>query len=439
MKQYESYKPSGVEFIGDIPEHWKVWKLKFSSKLHTGNSIANKENYIDSENSYPYIATKDIDRDSNKINYINGIYIKKDDDSFKVAQMNSTLLCVEGANAGKKLAFSDREICFGNKLCMIKSLDIDVYDKYVFYFVQSQVFKQNFFSSLNGMIGGVSINVIKNFEITIPTYVEQERISKFLDTKSQKIEEFVQEKQTQIALLQEQKEAIINQAVTKGLDDSVKMKDSGIEWIGDIPENWEVRKLQFLGQLQNGINIGAEYFGSGYPFVSYVDVNKNISLPTCVDGLVESSMSDRENYSVEKGDVLFTRTSETIEEIGFASTCLSSIENATFAGFLIRFRPYNNILNSNFSKYYFRSQLHRVFFTQEMNIVTRASLSQGLLKLLPTLLPPMDEQDKIAKYLDIELEKIDKVVSHIKKEIDLIKEYKTSLISEVVTGQIDVR
>lgn len=438
-KKYESYKPSGVEFIGDIPEHWEVRKLKFLANLYTGNSIANKENYLDDQNAYAYIATKDINITNQQINYQNGIFIKKNDNSFKTVDKNSILLCVEGANAGKKFAFTNKKVCFGNKLSVIKNIDENVYNKYVFYFIQSQIFKKDFFSALNGMIGGVSVNVIKNFNITLPEKYEQEKIAQFLDTKSKEIKEFIAEKQKQISLLEEQKEAIINKAVTKGLDETVEFKESGLEWIGSIPKHWDIKRLQFLGQLQNGINIGAEFFGSGYPFVSYVDVNKNISLPLSVKGLVQSSIADRKNYSVLAGDVLFTRTSETIEEIGFASTCLYSIKDATFAGFLIRFRPYENILDGSFSRYYFRSQIHRGFFTKEMNIVTRASLSQGLLKLLPTLLPSLTEQNEIAQYLDKELCKVDEIIYQIQREIDLIQEYKISLISEVVTGQIDVR
>src|SRR5699024_376244 len=111
-------------------------------------------------------------------------------------------------------------------------------------------------------------------------------------------------------------------------------------------------------------------FGFGTPFVSYGDVYSNMELPSEVEGLVNASNTDINTYSVKKGDVFFTRTSETIEEIGIASTCMETIENATFAGFLIRFRPNNNKeLTPDYSKYYFRSQLSRKYFVREMNIV----------------------------------------------------------------------
>jgi type I restriction enzyme S subunit len=200
-----------------------------------------------------------------------------------------------------------------------------------------------------------------------------------------------------------------------------------------------VKKLRFVGDCQNGISAGAEYFGTGFPFVSYGDVYNNQLLPKSVNGLAQSTEKEQQHYSIIEGDILFTRTSETIEEIGISSVCFETIKNAVFAGFLIRFRPYNNLLDKRFSKYFFRSIVPRTFFVKEMNLVTRASLSQELLKRLPILLPSMNEQEKISAFLDKKTNEIDAIVTKTQKEIDLLKEYKTALISEVVTGKVDVR
>lgn len=135
-------------------------------------------------------------------------------------------------------------------------------------------------------------------------------------------------------MFEEKRQAVITETVTKGLDPDVKMKDSGVEWIGDIPEHWSLRKIRYSGRLQNGISKSGTDFGHGYPFVSYGDVFKNPILPFEVEGLVNSTKLERTLYSVEKGDVFFTRTSETIEDITYASTCLAEIKEATFAGFL---------------------------------------------------------------------------------------------------------
>jgi type I restriction enzyme S subunit len=241
-----------------------------------------------------------------------------------------------------------------------------------------------------------------------------------------------------LELYEEEKTAIINQAVTKGLDPDAPMKDSGIEWLGEVPAEWEVKRLRYLGWCQNGIGISSDAFGKGYPFVSYSDVGNNETIPIEVKGLVESSSSDRRKYSVEEGDVFFTRTSETVEEIAYASTCLKTIEDAVFAGFLIRWRPFSNLLDNRFKKYYFRAQVHRRFFVKEMNLVTRASLSQELLKKLPVLIPPLEEQQHIAHHIETECAGIDAKIAKTEKLIALLTEYRTALISEVVTGKLKV-
>ncbi|UWG61204.1 restriction endonuclease subunit S [Stutzerimonas stutzeri] len=232
---------------------------------------------------------------------------------------------------------------------------------------------------------------------------------------------------------------MISQAVTKGLDPTVPMKDSDVEWLGEVPAHWGVKALRYLGECQNGINIGGEAFGSGSPFVSYGDVYKNDVLPAEVTGLVQSSPEDQQRYSIEYGDVFFTRTSETVDEIGFSATCLQELPNAVFAGFLIRFRPTGKSLTPGFSKYYFRNQGLRIFFNKEMNLVTRASLSQDLLKLLPVTLPPVVEQIKISDFLDRVTAEFASLLEQGIKAIDLLKERRSALISAAVTGKIDVR
>ena len=201
---------------------------------------------------------------------------------------------------------------------------------------------------------------------------------------------------------------------------------------------WIVKKLRYLGGCQNGISKSSEYFGEGYPFVSYGDVYRNYQLPEMVKGLIMSTDSDRENYSVIRGDVLFTRTSETIEEVGFSCVCLKTIEHATFAGFVIRFRPNSDELLPEYSKYYFRSDMHRRFFVKEMNLVTRASLGQELLKQLPVILPPLQEQHEIANYLEQQCGELDGIIVKKEQYLTEIENYKKSLIYEYVAGKKEV-
>lgn len=284
----------------------------------------------------------------------------------------------------------------------------------------------------------ITTDVFRSIYTPCPPIEEQQRIGVFLVNKCSEIDKMISLQERIVEELKAYKQSIITEAVTKGLNPEVPMKDSGIEWIGVIPNNWKIARLRSLGTTQNGISQGGDYFGEGNPFVNYSDVYKNYSLPVEVKGLAKSNEKEQRLFSVKKGDIFFTRTSETIEEIGFSSVCLETIPKAVFAGFLIRFRPNDDTLDSLFAKYYFRSDIHRAFFVKEMNIVIRASLSQDLLKSLPVLLPSKNEQHEIGAFLDERCSEIDNLISVRQAKIEALKEYKKSIIYEYVTGKKEV-
>ncbi len=196
---------------------------------------------------------------------------------------------------------------------------------------------------------------------------------------------------------------------------------------------WTTKRLKDLGFLQNGVSSDAEYFGSGFPFVSYGNVYNNKLEVKDVKTFAKSTKQDQKLYSVKEGDVFFTRTSETISEIGISATCQKTIPTAVFSGFVIRFRQKGCYLYSGFSKYYFNAASHRNFFGREMNIVTRTSLSQGILSNLPVLIPELQEQVAIEGYLDAKVIKINNKIQLLKDKKEKLKEYKQALICETVT------
>ena len=281
-------------------------------------------------------------------------------------------------------------------------------------------------------------NKIADLLFPLPGLDEQCRIADYLDRKCRQIDTIIARQQEVIEKLKAYKLSVITEAVTKGLNPDVPMKDSGIDFIGSIPEAWRICRLRNIGTLQNGISKSGESFGHGFPFVSYGDVYRNFSLPVQVAGLIDSSDEERRNYSVESGDIFFTRTSETIEEVGFSSVCEETIPDATFAGFLIRVRPFTDDLVPKFAKYYFRSNHHRYYLVKQMNLVTRASLGQDLLKSMPVLVPPKDEQISIAAYLDKKCGAIESSIEYKQRVIERLTAYKKSLIYEVVTGKKEV-
>lgn len=425
-------KDSGVEWLGLIPETWKMVRAK--------NVFSNHKNIVgDKELEYERLSLT-----------LNGVLKRPKDDSkglqsesFSTYQiLNEKELVfkmIDLANVNtSRVGYSPYTGIVSPVYIIFNNEKHTRYGYYYFY----NMWQRAIFNQLGNNGVRSALNASDMLNLPFPQISEEEslKIADFLDEKIGEINAIIAKTKESIEEYKRYKNAVITETVTQGLNKSTAYKSTNIEYIEKIPEHWDILRLRFLGSCQNGISKGSEAFGSGYPFVSYGDVYRNYELPETVVGLIETTESDRENYSVRFGDVFFTRTSETIEEVGFTSTCLKTIDDAVFAGFVIRFRPFNTEkLNPRFSKYYFRSDMHRRFFVKEMNLVTRASLSQELLKKLPVLLPPMKEQEKIADYLDAKCGEIDALIAKKEVFVEEMETYKKVLIYEYVTGKKEVK
>ena len=432
-------KNSGVEWIGEIPENWEVKKVKHS--FVRKNEKAMQENPIVLSLARSGVKERDISNNEGQLaeSYYN--YNPVDVDDLLINPMD----LYSGANCSISKVKGVISPAYIN-LRAKKNVSPVFYD----YYFKVQYWMMAFFAHGNGVSfenrWTLNNETLQNYPIVAPSFETQQRIASYLDKKCSKIEETIQNQQQVIEKLKAYKQSLITEAVTgkikiqngKVCGKYQSYKDSGVEYLGKIPLDWNIKRLRYIGKCQNGISKGGEFFGSGYPFVSYGDVYNNLILPETVSGLIESTPEEQENYSVMAGDIFFTRTSETIEEVGFTSVCLKTIEKATFAGFVIRVRPFTEELVPDYSKYYFSSDAHRRFFVKEMNLVTRASLSQDLLKRLPVLIPSKEKQKEIADYLDKKCTAIDTAIEQKQNLIEKLTEYKKSLIYECVTGKKEI-
>ncbi|MGR3967541.1 restriction endonuclease subunit S [Pseudomonas sp. 910_23] len=423
--RYGAYKNSGEGWLGEVPSHWHVVRLKslFREKKHRSNmalpcgAISFGEVVHKNDEMIPELTKKSYQEVLSGEFLVNPLNLNYDLASLRIALSEIDVVVSAGYIILQASALIDRK-----------------YFKYLLHCYDVAYMKL----LGSGVRQTISFGHISSSLLLCPPLKEQSAISRFLGIKCAQIDQAIQIKERQIELLKERKQLLIQQAVTQGLDPRAPMRYSGVDWIGDVPAHWVIKKIRYLGTTQNGISAGAEFFGHGHPFVSYGDVYNNEELPEFVSGLANASAADRSQYSIERGDVLFTRTSETAEEIGFASTCFKTITNATFAGFLIRFRPKINILFEGYSKYYFNAPMLRAYFVKEMSIVTRASLSQQLLKNMPVLFPPAEEQREIYDFLERETAKFKMAIEIQIQQIGTLKEYKATLINSAVTGKIKV-
>ena len=445
MRKYSKYKNSGCDYLGQIPQHWNANRLAdigvFSSsgidkKIQEGEPLVRMVNYTDIIKSrvyYPILSYNPefmiVSCPSSKIEEHS---LNKGDMVFIPSSETS-----EDLGYGSLVDFEDN-VVFSYHIIRFQ-FNKPLYHFFKKYFTNNHPVLNQFSAEGKGTTRQIiGRNVFKNIVVALPPLPEQQSIVAFLDDKTSQIDLLISNSQKKIELLKEKRTALINHAVTKGLDPKSKMKDSGVEWIGEIPVGWDVKPLKYLGSFQNGISKPGDMFGSGFPFLNYGDVYNYEVIPLNPSGLVESSYEEREQYSVRYGDVFFTRTSESKDDIGVCSVCLETIDECVFSGFVIRFRFNKNQQLPVYSKYHFQAYWKKLFIESQMNIVTRASLSQQVLGLVPVLLPTLSEQQEIVKYLDHHTSEIDKEVSLEERRIELLKEYRQSLISEVVTGKINV-
>ena len=419
-------KDSGIEWIGEIPEDWTIGRI---------GSIYTERRQKVSDVDYPPLSVT-----------MKGILpqlstaAKTDahDDRKLVLKGDFAINSRSDRRGSCGISPYDGSVSLINTILAPREQMHPVYYNWLFH---STMFSDEFYKWGHGIVDDLwttNWQDMKKISVPMPSYDEQACIADFLDEKCAEIDGAIEKTRASIEEYKKLKQAVITQAVTKGIRPNRPMKDSGIEWIGKIPAEWKLCRLRHIGSTQNGISKGGEYFGQGYPFVSYGDVYRNYSLPYELKGLIQSTKEEQELYSVKRGDIFFTRTSETIEEVGFSSVCERTIPKATFAGFLIRVRPYDDTLEPGFSKYYFRSNHHRFYLVKQMNLVTRASLGQPLLKGMPVLVPNKDEQIEITSYLDKKCADIDNLIMNKETLISELEYYKKSLIFEYVTGKKEV-
>lgn len=426
-------KTSSIPYCVEIPNDWHEVPNRYLFEYHSTKVGGRWKDYQLLSLTTSGVKEKDINAGGGKVpdSYDNYQTVEPGDMIFCLFDLDVSAV-FSGLSHHYGMITSAYDVVRPNKNILFQG-----YADYWFQYVFSNRYYKMYSKNIRYTITSEMFKAIRTL---IPPMPIQRRIAEFLNKKTSEIDSLIEIENEQIEKLKEYKQAVITETVTKGLDPTAPMKDSGVEWIGEIPEGWSICRVKNIGFTQNGISKSSDFFGSGNPFVSYGDVYKNWELPNTGSGLIESTEKEQNVFSVCKGDIFFTRTSETIEEVGFSSVCFETIENAVFAGFLIRLRPYlpESVIISDYAKYYFRANLLRKYLVKEMNIVTRASLSQELLSAMSVVLPPKKNQMEIASFLDKKCKNIDSLIEIKQKKIDKLNEYKKLLIYECVTGKKEV-
>lgn len=435
MKRYRSYKPSGIPWIGEIPEHWEIKRLKFLLQMPLQYG-ANEAAELDDPQLPRFVRITDID-DFGNLRDETFRSIPEEIAEPYLLEEGDILFARSGATVGKSFLYKKSwgRAAYAGYLIRARLKQYEALPSFIDFLTKSGFYSQWINSVLiQATIQNVSAEKYASFITTIPPLPEQESIAEYLNSKTAEISNLIAKKKRLIDLLNEEKTAIINHAVTKGLNPSAPMKKSGISWIGEIPAQWKLKKLKFLGDIKYGLGTLPKLQPNGLRLIRATDIQKG----KLVDG--EMVHVDPEDVPYDRDPVL--KENDIIVVRSGAYTGDSAIIPREYEGSIVGYDMVARITRANaqfisyclLSHYVLNFQIYRHRLRAAQPHLNREELGETLI-----VLPGDAEQADIVGFISTGTNAIQKTTGGIQQEIDLLQEYRTALINEAVTGKIDVR
>ncbi|OGS08241.1 MAG: hypothetical protein A2270_10445 [Elusimicrobia bacterium RIFOXYA12_FULL_51_18] len=448
-KQYPKYKPSGVEWMGVIPEGWGLKRLRFCAEINPkwGGGVLNGLKDTDEVSFVPMedVPENETDLIAEKTALLekvkNGYTFFTEGDVI-VAKITPCYENGKGAIAGKLV----NGVAFGTTELHVIKAGKELTNKYLFYYTKLKGFREHGEASMKGAAGQKRVPELyfKDCLIPMPKYAAQKEITNFIDKEAGRIDKVIEKQKQFIELLKEKRAAVITHAVTKGLDPKAKMKTSGVDWIGDIPEGWEAKRLKFLLKPQKGA-VKSGPFGAHLKIddMKGTDVKvydqKNVIERDINEGssyISNEKFEELQGFEVFKGDLLVT----TRGTIGRCYIVPDNAERGILHPCLMRVQLDERKIDPLLIEILINDSS---FFLEQMRALSNGTTIEVIytetIKNIIIITPPKSEQAEIIKYLNEEIYHTDKVIEKTEKWIDLMQEYRQSLVIAAVTGQIDVR
>lgn len=436
-----SYKDSGIKWLGKLPSHWEVKKIKHTSyvKGRIGWQGLRSEEFIDQG---PFLVTG-TDFENGGINWGKCYHVSEEryNEAPPIQLEENDLLITKDGTIGKLAMVLNKpaKAILNSGIFVTRPLQNQYYSKFLYWVLSSKVFKEFFnYHEAGSTIKHLYQETFLNFSYPLPSKSEQLAIVNFLDKNCGIIDLIIQEKRNQISLLQQYRQSLITETVTRGLDSDVPMRDSSVEWIGKIPSTWEVSKIK---NVTNQVTVGvvvtpSKYYiegSDGVPCLRSLNVKEGKISDDNLVFISKKSNDLLQKSKIYEGDLVSIRTGDT----GVTSVVPQQYNGANCIDLIIirKTEKMNSkylcyLLNSNLAKQQYRS-LSGGAIQQHFNI-ERA-------KNTVILNPPIEEQNEIAEFLNIKTAELDALIKKSEEQIRVLGKYRQSLIHEVVTGKIDVR
>ena len=413
---YAEYKDSGIEWLGKIPTHWEAKRLKFTSTVQPSNVDKKTDEDEESVLLCNYSDVYNNAEITSKLEFMRATATQSEIEKFLIAK--DQVIVTKDSETREDIAVPAYVAeDFENVLCGYHLTQIkpkEVFGKYLFRLFQSRQFNAQFILGANGVTRfGLPQYVISNALIAVPPIEEQRSIARFLDYKTAQIDALITKKETLLKKLAEKRTALISQAVTKGCDRTVTLKDSGIEWLGKIPSHWSLLPLKYAVTFQRGHDLPAESRIEGdVPLVS------------------SSGVSGCHNVAVATAPGIVTGRYGTIGKFTYIEEDYWPLNTTLYS-----IRTYANDVQF---LWYMMHNLSGLFLLNSQKSAVPGVDRNDLHPVL-TAIPSIQEQGQIVKFLDKWTVEIDKQITQIEEAIANLKEYRTALITNAVTGKIDVR
>ncbi len=432
-KRYDKYKDSGVEWLGKIPGHWEV--AGFKKYLATIVDYRGKTPEKKEEGIF-LVTARNIKK--GKLDYTcSQEYISKENYDSVMSRgkvKKGEVLFTTEAPLGEVANIDKEDIALAQRIIKFCGNKNKLNNYYLKFFIMSFHFQSSLKMFSSGSTAqGIKAERLGYLKKILPPVNEQENIVKFLDHETGKIDKLIEKQEQLIELLKEKRQAVISHAVTKGLNPDVPMKDSGVEWLGEIPAHWEVKKLKYIGTTIIGLTYSPDNIVDKEEGVL---VLRSSNVQNGKLAFYDNVYVDKEIPSkllTKKGDILLCSRNGSRALIGKNAQIDNSSINFTFGAFMTIFRSrYNNYISKVFNSTIFDYQAGS-FLTSTVN-----QLTTGNLQNLEIPFPPIEEQKLIKTDLDNRVEKINNLLKYQEKQIELLRERRTSLISAAVTGKIKI-
>ena len=441
FEEYPTYKVSKIRWLSYIPHHWGETKLRFIGKLYGGLSgkTANDFNQYESEDNKEFIPFKNI-ADNLTINAddLNKVVVNEGEKQNEVKKGDIFFLMTSETfeDVGKTAVLENNmNKTYLNSFCKgFRIIDGGISSRFLNYQLNCKPIRDNLLNEANGFIRvNLRIDKVKDLLVAIPPLKEQKAIADFLDDRTRKIDELIEAKQKLLDLLEEKRRALITQAVTKGLDPDVKMKDSGVEWLGKVPEHWEVLPVRrYAKRVQTGSTPPTKevkYYENGsIPWYGPGSIGQEIAPLEPVKWISEVALQDGVARLFDADSVFVVAIGATIGKVAWLPKKASTNQQITSISFE------SDKVIGKYAAY--QLKIIEEVLRSIAPSATLPILDQGEVASLPIAIPSKKEQEGILEYLENELERIDEISTETKEALEMLKEYRSSLISSVVTGRI---